>query len=86
MKQTNSSYKFHVARLSSTPIPQLIEYFNKEVGTLTWTSERAAFDTALIDALINKGIDVLAVYDGSSISFKREVSLNSESKILIALA
>ena len=86
MKENNSSYKFHVARLSSTPVSQLIEYFNREVGTRAWTSERGAFDTALIDALINKGIDVSAVYDGSSISFKRKVSLNAESKMLIALA
>lgn len=76
----------NVASLSSTPVPQLVEYFNREVGTRAWTSERAAFDAALIDALINKGIDVSAVYDGSGISFKRKVSLNAESKILIALA
>jgi len=86
MKQTNSSYKFHVARLSSTPVPKLLEYFNREVGNRGWTSERAAYDTALIDALINKGIDVSAVYDGTSISFKRKVSLDSASKTLIALA
>ena len=76
----------NVASLSSTPVPQLIEYFNREVGTRAWTSERGAFDTALIDALINKGIDVSAVYDGSGISFKRKVSLDAASKTLIALA
>ena len=86
MKQTNSSYKFHVARLSSTPVSLLVEYFNKEVGNRGWTSERGAFDTALIDALVNKGIDVSAVYDGANISFKHEVSLDSESKTLIAIA
>ena len=86
MKENDSSYKFHVARLSSTPVPQLIEYFNREVGTRSWTSERGAFDTALIDALVNKGIDVSAVYDGANISFKHEVSLDSESKTLIAIA
>ena len=86
MKQTNSSYKFYVARLSSTPVPQLVEYFNREVGSRAWTSERSAYDTALIDALINKGIDVSAVYDGTSISFNHKVSLNAESKMLIALA
>ena len=86
MKQNNSSYKFHVARLSSTPVPQLVEYFNREVGTRAWTSERAAFDAALIDALINKGVNVSAVYDGASISFKHKVSMDSDSKKLIALA
>ena len=86
MKENNSSYKFHVARLSSTPDSQLVEYFNREVGTRAWTSERGAFDAALIDALINKGIDVSAVYDGTSISFKHKVSLGPDSKTLIALA
>ena len=86
MKENNSSYKFHVARLSSMPVFQLVEYFNREVGSRGWTSERGAFDAALIDALINKGIDVSAVYDGTSISFKHKVSLVSDSKTLIALA
>ena len=86
MKENNLSYKFHVARLSSMPVSQLVEYFNKEVGNRGWTSERGAFDAALIDALINKGIDVSAVYDGSSISFKRKVSLDAASKTLRAFA
>ena len=74
MKQTNSSYKFYLVRLSSTPVSQLVQYFNKIVGSNTWTSERAAYDTALIDALIYKGIDVSAVYDGTTISFKHKIS------------
>ena len=86
MKQTNSSYKFHVARLSSTPVPQLVEYFNKEVGSRAWASERATFDAALIDALVNKGVDVSAVYDGTRISFKHKITFDSDSKTLIALA
>ncbi len=85
MKENNSSYKFHVARLSSMPIFQLVELFNKEVGNRGWTSERSSFDAALIDALINKGVDVSAVYDGTSISFRQKVSLDSGSQKLIAL-
>ena len=86
MKQNNSTYKFYVARLSSTPVFQLVEYFNREVSSRAWTSERAAYDTALIDAFINKGVDVSAVYDGSSTSFKHKVSLDADCKRLIALA
>ena len=86
MKQNNSSYKFYVARLSSTPVSQLVEYFNKEVGSRAWTSERAAFDTAIIDAFINKGIDVSAVYNGSRTNFKQKVSLDADSKRLIPFA
>ena len=85
MKENNSSYKFHVARLSSMPVSQLVELFNKEVGNRGWTSERSAFDAALIDAFINNGIDVSAVYDGNSISFRQKVSLDSASKKLITL-
>ena len=85
MKENNSSYKFHVARLSSMPVSQLVELFNKEVGNRGWTSERSAFDAALIDAFINKGVDVFAVYDGTSISFRQKVTLDSESQKLIAL-
>ena len=55
-----------LARLSSTPIPQLVEYFNQEVGSCAWTTERGVFDATLTDALFNKSIDVSAVYDGSS--------------------
>ena len=84
MKENNLSYKFHVARLSSMPVSQLVEYFNKEVGNRGWTSERGAFDAALIDAFINKGVDVSAVYDGTSITFRQKVSLDSESQKLIA--
>lgn len=86
MKENNSSYKFHVARLSSTPVPQLVEYFNKEVSSRAWTSERGAFDTALIDALVNKGIDVSAVYDGTNITFRNKVLFDSDNKQLIPLA
>ena len=49
MKQKNSSYKYYLVRLSSTPVSQLVEYFNNEVGSRAWTSERAIFDAALID-------------------------------------
>jgi len=85
MKENNSSYKFHVARLSSMPVSHLVELFNKEVGNRGWTSERSSFDAALIDAFINKGIDFSVVYDGTSISFRQKVSLDSESQKLIAL-
>ena len=86
MKQKNSSYKFYLVRLSPTPVNQLVEYFNREVGHRGWTSEREAYDAALIDALINKGVDVSAIYDGTSIIFKHQVSFNPEKRKLISLA
>ena len=86
MKQNNSSYKYYLVRLLSTPVSQLVQYFNKEVGSRAWTSERAAFDAALIDALIYKGIDVSEIYDGTSISFKCKVDFDSTYKRLSPIA
>ena len=86
MKQKDSSYKFYLVRLSSTPIPQLIDYFNNEVGSRAWTSERTIFDAALIDALIYKGIDVSEVYDGKRISFSHKVDYDSTLKRLSTIA
>lgn len=82
MKQANSRYKFYLVELSSTPVSQLIQYFNKMAGSNAWTSERAAHDTALIDTLINKGIDVSAVYDGTRISFNHKVFYDPTQKRL----
>ena len=86
MKQKNSSYKYYLVRLSSTPVSQLVEYFNNEVGSRAWTSERAAFNAALIDALIYKGIDVSDVYDGKRISFNHKVGFDSALKRLTLIA
>ena len=86
MKQQNSSYKYYLVRLSSTPVSQLVQYFNNSVGSRAWTSQRAAFDAALIDAFIHKGIDVSDIYDGHSISFKRKVDYDSTLKRLSPIA
>ena len=56
----------------------LVEQFNAQVGKRYWASARAAHDTALIDTLIDRGVDVSAVYDGKSISFKDHVVLNED--------
>ena len=56
----------------------LVEQFNAQVGNRCWASARAAHDTAIIDTLIDRGMDVSAVYDGKSISFKEHVVLNED--------
>ena len=56
----------------------LVEKFNAQVGQRCWASARAAHDTAIIDTLIDRGVDVSAVYDGESISFKEHVVLNED--------
>jgi len=56
----------------------LIEQFNALVGKRCWASARAAHDAALIDTLVDRGIDVSAIYDGESISFRDHVVLNED--------
>ena len=56
----------------------LVEQFNAQVGKRCWASARAAHDTVLIDTLADRGVDVSAVYDGESISFKEHVVLNED--------
>ena len=43
-----------------------------------WASSRAAHNTALIDTLIDRGVNISAVYDGTNISFKEHVVLNED--------
>ena len=56
----------------------LVEQFNALVGKRCWASARAAHDAALIDTLVGRGIDVSAIYDGESISFREQVVLNED--------
>ena len=56
----------------------LVEQFNAQVGKRCWASARAAHDTALIDTLIDRGMDVSVVYDGENLSFKEHVVLNED--------
>lgn len=61
----------------------LVEEFNQQVGRRSWTSIRGLHDSVLIDTLIAKGVDVSAVYDGATISFKKHISLNEDKTKVI---
>ena len=63
----------------------LVEQFNAQVGKRCWASARAAHDTALIDTLIDRGMDVSVVYDGENLSFKEHVVLNEDLNKLFLL-
>ena len=65
-------------RVQQQSTESLVEQFNAQVGKRCWASARAASDTAIIDTLIDRGVDVSAVYDGESISFKEHVVLNED--------
>ncbi len=74
------SIKNTIAKMS---VEELTSAINAQVGNRGWCSARAAHDAALIDALIKKGVDVSAIYDGNSISFSRKVTLNKDkTKVL----
>ena len=62
--------------MAKQSVESLIDEFNSQVGSTAWTSIRGLHDIVLIETLIEKGIDVSAIYDGASISFKRKVRLN----------
>ena len=64
----------------------LVEQFNALVGKRCWASARAVHDAALIDTLVDRGIDVSAVYDGESISFREHVVLNEDlNKLFVVI-
>ena len=74
------TYKYQKVKIGvkSLSTEALVEQFNALVGKRCWASARAAHDAALIDTLVDRGVDVSAVYDGASISFREHVVLNED--------
>lgn len=70
-------------KMASRSIESLVEEFNQQVGRRSWTSIRGLHGSVLIDTLIAKGVDVSAVYDGVTISFKRKIKLNDDKTRVI---
>lgn len=71
--------------MAKRSVESLVAEFNKQVGSRAWTSIRGLHDSVLIDTLIDKGVDVSAVYDGCDISFARKIRLNEDkTKIIFA--
>lgn len=79
------TYKYQSIKntIAKMDVESLISEFNALVGKRYWCSARAAHDTALIDSLIKKGVDVSAIYDGTSISFARHIVLNEDKTRII---
>lgn len=80
-----SKYRNNKNSVNHQSTEALVERFNAQVGNRCWASARAAHDTALIDTLIDRGVDVSAVYDGETISFKEHVVLNEDLNKLFLL-
>ena len=79
------TYKYQSIKntIAKMDVESLISEFNALVGKRYWCSARAAHDAALIDTLIKKGVDVSAIYDGTSISFARHIVLNEDKTRII---
>ena len=71
---TEEYYNNLQKEMAERSVESLVDEFNKQVGNTGWTSIRGLHDSVLIDTLIEKGVDVSAVYDGVNISFKKKVS------------
>ena len=64
-------------------VEELISEFNALVGKRYWTSSHAVHDATLIDALNKRGMDVPAIFDGTSISFQHKIMPSDEINLLI---
>ena len=78
----NSFYNDFAARLAAGTLTSLVESFNNQVGNRGFNSARAAYGQALIDELVRRGIDVSAVFDGTTISFAHYVELDNNSLVI----
>ena len=78
----NSFYNDFAARFAATTLTSLVKSFNSQVGNRGFNSMRAAHDRALIDEFVRRGIDVSAVFDGTTISFAHHVELDNNSLVI----
>lgn len=70
------------AQFAAASLNSLVASFNHEVGNHGWCYARASYDHALIAEFLRRGINVSAIYDGSSISFAKPVSLQDNALII----
>ncbi len=82
MKAT-ALYQQFAAQFAAASINSLVDSFNSQVGNRGWAIARSAHDAALIDELQKRGIDITAIYDGTSISFSQHVHYDDAQKKLI---
>lgn len=78
----NSFYNDFAAHFAVGTLTSLVKSFNNQVGKRGFNSARAAYDQALIDELVRRGIDVSAVFDGTTISFAHYVELDNNSLVI----
>lgn len=77
-----SLYNEFAAQFAASSLTSLVENFNRQVVKSAFNSARAAFDQALMAELIRRGIDVSAVFDGTTISFSNKVLLDNNCQVV----
>ena len=70
------------ARFATQSLTSLVKSFNGQVKKHGFNSVRAAYDQVLIGELVRCGVDVSAVFNGTTISFARHVELDNNSLII----
>ena len=71
--QQHIYYIKYALQFADMQISELIGEFNHQVGNTGWTGMRAYHNQALFDEFQRRGIDVIAICDGKSISFAHPV-------------
>ena len=79
----NLSYSHYAAIFAQEDLSTLIANFNRQVGNRGFNSQRAAYDAALIDELIRRGLDVSAIYDGMTIKFANLIDIDEAGKAIV---
>jgi len=73
------------SQFAEASLTSLVESFNAQVGNRGFNSARAAYDHALIDEFIRRGIDVSVIHDGQRTSFAHKVTLDDScTKLILA--
>ena len=82
--QQHIYYIKYALQFADMQITELVNIFNRQVGSRAWSSMRAYHDRALIDEFLRRGIDVSAVHDGKATSFARPIRYDiAENKLTV---
>lgn len=85
MSTNSNSVPDFAARFAAVSTQSLVEEFNRQVGSIAWTSARAVHDKALIAELQGRGIDITGIYDGHSTDFNHHYRMDEATNSLVLI-
>ena len=62
---------------------ELVSSFNREVGVKGWVSVRGAYLEAMTIVLVERGIDISSVHDGTSTKLDKKVLLKDNKLVRV---